>query len=773
MADEENVVILEANDDELTPLDEMGDAKKEETKEDKTPKNKKSINKFIIIGVALAILLLIIIFILFLFLSKNKEEIKPKTIQTHIEQPTYTTAKFSQNKIDDMIKKANSLYEKGDKLQALQIYKDISNYNESISNYNLGVSQMRQNNCKLAIESFRKAINNMDNATVSALNATACSIELGNTASFEYFLNLAQSFLSDETNSPLFNYYVALSNYYNGFYYEALKVLNHTKNDQYKSKFNYLKAKILTFLGREEEAIYYLENQNEFSANFTIGLLYARIGKFQQAKDYLKRAQISEPNRSKISAALSIVNIQTGFYKDAQVLLKELTQIDENLPNKLYNVSIGLNSKLFDINVAQSSFQKDMFENKIKRYEMIFYFVPYQVFDVNQALDFARKGAVNLSLQDIENAQEYLGNSTTLSKVNAKLSSSIAKAIDDRLREANAEFKELLDIYPQHAVVHYNLALSYAKLQDFKNASRYFTSAYHLNPKNHISGALAIICNDILNEKEPKLLKEVSEGMQSDDLDPSDTAPALLHLMLDNINALISWSELPKKRSALNVFFETMIAKLAQNEDQFIKKADELSLILPNDIMVDIVNFVAKNHNLDIKNFAKKAQIDMQNAKFDLNSFYYGPYIVKEQFIKLLQISGFIHKARTELKNLVMVSASSDKFVNLLETLAYMDIYANNFDEAYLIYNRLIDTYSITDASLVFYAAVASVGANQFENAIAMLELARITNPNDPENRIPLAMLYHSINNIEAAINQYERLGNNGFVSNFFTLNIE
>ncbi|WP_033917002.1 tetratricopeptide repeat protein [Campylobacter sputorum] len=774
MADEENIVILETG-DELTPLDEI-DKNKEEPKQEDTPKVIKSQKKFLIIGIVASVLLLVVIVcvILFFIFSKTEDKLEPKIVENKIEQPIYNTAKFAPNKIDDMIKKANSLYEKGDKIQALQIYKDISTYNESISNYNLGVSQMRQNNCELAIESFRKAINDMDNATVSALNAAACSLELGNADSFDYFLNLAHSFLVNEADSPLFNYYIALVHYYNGFYYEALKVLNHTQNYQYKSKFNYLKAKILTFLGKEEEAIYYLQNQNEFSSNFTIGLLYAKIGKFSEAKDYLKRAQISEPNRSKISTALSILNIKTGFYKDAANLLKELTHIDENLPNKIYNVSIGLNTKLFDINIAQNSFEKDMFENKIKRYEMIFYFVPYQVFDVNQALDFARKGAINLSLDNIEGAQDYLGNSTTLSKVNAKLSSSIAKAIDNKLREANKEFKDLLKVYPQHAIVHYNLALSYAKLQDFKNAAKYFTSSYHLNPNNHISGALAIICNDILKEKVPKLLSEVSEGIRDDDkLSPDDISPALLHLSLDNLNALISWSEIPKKRSTLNVFFETMTANLAQNEDLFIKKSSELNAILPNDIMANLINFVAKNHNLDIKSYAKNAQIAMQNNQFNLDSFYYGPYIVKEQFIKLLQISGFIHKVRSNLKNLVMVSANSDKFVNLLETLAYVDIYANNFDEAYVIYNRLIDTYAITDASLVFYAAVASVGASQYENAIAMLELARITNPNDPENRIPLAMLYHSINNMEAAINQYDRLGNSGFISNFFTLDVE
>lgn len=776
MADEENIVILEtADSDELTPLDEIDKSKEEASKEDipKTKNNKKNI---LIASIITSIILLVVIVALILYFAfpRKDKEVKLAEPQKKIEQPIYNTAKFAPNKIDDMIKKANSLYEKGNKLEALQIYKDISTYNESISNYNLGVSQMRQNNCELAIESFKKAINDMDNATVSALNAAACSLELGKNDSFDYFLNLAHSFLVNEADSPLFNYYVALVNYYNGFYYEALKVLDHTKNDQYKSKFNYLKAKILTFLEREEEAIYYLQNQNEFSSNFTIGLLYAKIGKFNEAKEYLKRAQISEPNRSKISAALAIVNVKIGFYKEAASLLKELTQIDENLPNKLYSASINLNPKLFDINIAQDSFQKDMFRDKLKRYEMIFYFVPYQVFDVNQAIDFARKGAINLSLENVQSAQEYLGNSSTLSRVNSMLSSTIAKAFDDRLREANKEFGELLKLYPQHAVVHYNLALSYAKLQDFKNATKYFTSSYHLNPKNHTAGALAIICNDILKEKVPKLISEVSEGMQSDDkLSPDDIAPVLLHLTLDNTSALISWSDLPKKRSALNVFFETMVANLAQNEDQFIKKAAELNSILPNDIMADIINFVAKNHNLDIKSYAKSAQISMQNSQFNLNSFYYGPYIVKEQFIKLLQISGFIHKARADLKNLAMVSASSDKFVNLLETLAYVDIYANNFDEAYVIYNRLINTYGITDASLVFYAAVASVGANQLENAIAMLELARVTNPNDPQNRVPLAMLYHSINNMEASISQYERLGNSGFISNFFILDVE
>lgn len=776
MADE-NVVILqtpsEQSDDELTSLENLA---KDETppvidKNAIVVKNDKKIIFYIMLSAIVAILVIVAIFVFF----ASKDETPPQNVAKKPQKAEIKTkiTEFAPNTIDDMIKKANSLYASGNRNEALKIYENISLYNEAISSYNLGVSQMQQNNYDAALNSFKKSISNNENMAMSAINAAVCALELNNNVSFEYYINLANSFLQNEANSPLFNYYIALINFYKGYYVEALHALNHCENEQYKGEFAYLRAKILAFLGKENDSILDLEKQGNFPSNFTTGLMQARLGNFAKAKEFLKKARSSEPNRERTNMALAILSVRMGLYQDAADLLFGLFKTNKNLPNSIYPTKIILNPQLFDINLAQKNFSNHVFAQKSKRYEMLFYFAPYKIFDAQKAIELTRKGAINVFLDDINEGKKLLNSSQTIAKVNAKLAQSIAKAFNDDLREANAELVQLVSVYKLHSIVHYNLALSYAKLMDFTNAAKFFTSAYHLDPKNHTAGVFAVICNDLLNQKNPKLLAEVSENLSNDStLLKGDIAPALLYFKLDNLNALINWLQTPKETTALNLALETIIARMSENEELFLKKANALNSLLPDDIMANIVNFTAKNHTLGIKDFATSVQINIQNNKFNLQSFYYGSQIVKEHFVKLLQISGFLHKIRDELKNLILSSPNDPKFLNLLETLAYIDIFTNDFEESYALYNQLISSYKLSDHATIFHAAVAAVGAKQPQNAIAMLELSRITNPNDPESRMALAMLYQSINNIDAAINQYRKLENIGTTSEFFILDI-
>ncbi|WXG59496.1 hypothetical protein VB002_10430 [Campylobacter concisus] len=52
-------------------------------------------------------------------------------------------------------------------------------------------------------------------------------------------------------------------------------------------------------------------------------------------------------------------------------------------------------------------------------------------------------------------------------------------------------------------------------------------------------------------------------------------------------------------------------------------------------------------------------------------------------------------KLRAELK-------SAPKNINLIQTLAYVDIFTNDFDESYKLYNEVIDEFKINDAGTLF-----------------------------------------------------------------------
>lgn len=783
MADD-NVVILEEADPKKPNGEQKGaneeeslvslDSLQEESKEEKSDQIvvKKSKKKPLIIGSVAVLLIIILTSAIFFILNKDKtSKIDPSQIAKDIKE-RFEVQKFGASKIDDMIQKANILYEKGNKFEALKIYENVAIYNESLSNYNLGVSQMKQEKFAEAIESFKKAINNKENIAVSAINAAVSSLELNNTKSFEYYIDLANSFLQDEVDSPIYNYYYALIRYYKGEYIEALRALSHPTERHYKNKYDYLSAKILAHLGDDEKAIEKLENQKEFDANLPLGMLYARNAQYEKARSKLNLALKNSDEINKIDTILALIDIKTGDYALGADGLKTVFAKDKLFINNTFPVKAILKPELFDVNLAQIHFRNDLFFDKTRRYEVLFYFAPYKVFDASQTINYIRKGGVSLFLDDASSASSYLSASGTISKVNLELSKAIASALNYRLKEANEHFAKLISLYPEHSVLHYNLALSYAQLGNFSLAAKHFITSYHLDPTNHLAGVFGAISNDINNENNAKLLQEIGENLEHDgNIKEINLYKALTELIAGNQSALIRWLEEEKDENALNLAFDAVIAKIANRNEEFIEKSEVLKSKLPDDVIANILNFIAKFDDKNIKEYVKQIQIHFHTKNLNEAAFYHGANVIKEQYVKLLQISGLLNYEREKLKNLI-ANGNKDN-VNLLQTLAYIDIFTNNFKESYGIYNRLIDEFKINDAGTLFMGAVAAIGSNRPQNAIALLELSKLTDPNSSDSRLALAYLYQEIGNIEAATIQYNLIKGEKFQSKFFDFMID
>ncbi|EAL5175198.1 hypothetical protein KW942_001436, partial [Campylobacter jejuni] len=175
------------------------------------------------------------------------------------------------------------------------------------------------------------------------------------------------------------------------------------------------------------------------------------------------------------------------------------------------------------------------------------------------------------------------------------------------------------------------------------------------------------------------------------------------------------------------------------------------------------------NSNLNIKEYAQNAQIHFKNLKLDYRSVFGGPNIAREFYVNLMHIAGLLNLERQKFKELINVSGAKDE--GILQTLAYLDIFAQQYEEAYALYNSLIDDYGAKDTKTLFLAAVAAVGANNPNSAIALLQLSKLTDKNNKESKAALGMLYQEVKNYEAAISQYKTLPNN-FKSEFFTFDI-
>ncbi|EKA0278119.1 tetratricopeptide repeat protein [Campylobacter coli] len=747
----------------------------EEVKEDEPTPWYKDRKFMSLVGLSLGIIC-ILVFTLF-YLTFNEGKVKPDIIASKpIEQPVVMPDEsYNYNdmtRVDGMIQKANALYLKGEVEQALKVYEQIAVYNESLSNYNLGVSQMNEGKFDEAFDSFKKAIANGENQSVAAINAAVCALKLNDKEKFKYYIDLAQVYLPKEGKSKLYDYYLALINYYKGYYPEALQMLQRVNSEPYTDVAKYLSAKIYAKMDFDAKSVQQLNTQGSFEPSLSLGLLYARMGEYDKAKIALNTAMKIERDFNQSLSALTLVDIKTGDFQDMLLRLQDTYRNDEDKYKILdrYKIKVRLNKELFNIAIAQRNFSNDILKKQKDQFDLLFYFAPYQVFDSKQASLYIKKANITNFVDDSSDGQSYLARSQALSSTNVKISNIINDALNQKLRLANKEFQALLEDYPEHSILQYNLALTYAQMQNYELAYKHFSSSYHLNPKNYLAGAFAMFCGKLSDNDTTKLYHEILDNIAADSNFKANMQKNMLFLANGDYISMLPYLDENGQKTPLNLIFETIIAKNNNLNNQVEVRIAKLRSELPQDIVANILYFNSLNSNLNIKEYAQNAQIHFKNLQVDYRSVFGGSNIARELYVNLMHIAGLLNLERQKFKTLINTSKVKDE--GMIQTLAYLDIFAQQYEESYALYNTLIDEYGAKDSRTLFLASVAAVGANNPNSAIALLQLSKLTDKNNKESKVALGLLYQEVGNYEAAMTQYRTLPND-FKSEFFTFDIK
>ncbi|HHW4604864.1 tetratricopeptide repeat protein [Campylobacter coli] len=747
----------------------------EEVKEDESTPWYKDRKFMSLVGLSLGIIC-ILVFTLF-YLTFNEGKVKPDIIASKpIEQPVVMPDEsYNYNdmtRVDGMIQKANALYLKGEMEQALKVYEQIAVYNESLSNYNLGVSQMNEGKFDEAFDSFKKAIANGENQSVAAINAAVCALKLNDKEKFKYYIDLAQVYLPKEGKSKLYDYYLALINYYKGYYPEALQMLQRVNSEPYTDVAKYLSAKIYAKMDFDAKSVQQLNTQGSFEPSLSLGLLYARMGEYDKAKIALNTAMKIERDFNQSLSALTLVDIKTGDFQDMLLRLQDTYRNDEDKYKILdrYKIKVRLNKELFNIAIAQRNFSNDILKKQKDQFDLLFYFAPYQVFDSKQASLYIKKANITNFVDDSSDGQSYLARSQALSSTNVKISNIINDALNQKLRLANKEFQALLEDYPEHSILQYNLALTYAQMQNYELAYKHFSSSYHLNPKNYLAGAFAMFCGKLSDNDTTKLYHEILDNIAADSNFKANMQKNMLFLANGDYISMLPYLHENGQKTPLNLIFETIIAKNNNLNNQVDVRIAKLRSELPQDIVANILYFNSLNSNLNIKEYAQNAQIHFKNLQVDYRSVFGGSNIARELYVNLMHIAGLLNLERQKFKTLINTSKVKDE--GMIQTLAYLDIFAQQYEESYALYNTLIDEYGAKDSRTLFLASVAAVGANNPNSAIALLQLSKLTDKNNKESKVALGLLYQEVGNYEAAMTQYRTLPND-FKSEFFTFDIK
>ncbi len=761
MAEEiEDIIIIDEEDDEV-------EDKQKESQENSDSSNKKKLIIFSVIGVLLLIIIATVV-IFSLSSDEDEEYISMDKIDEKLENDKQKP--IEAGKLEKMIAKANYLYTNNQKEEALYLYEKIALYSEAVSYYNLGVAQLKEEQYKIALETFKKAIRNDEKRCVSAINAAVCSLKIDDKKSFRYYLDLAYAYLPYEKDSPLYSYYYTLINYYNNNYYEILNSLENATSNEYPQIQKHLSAKINTLYGNNYKAIEVMEKQFLETDVFSLGLLYARVGDITLAKQHLEDAIVKNIEPARAELALGFVNLKAGFVRDGAKNIKNVTDMFPDDVYKYYPVEVVLKKSLFDAKLAQNNFRNKIEDSTSVSFQKILYFAPYKIFNANQTISYIRKGNANMYIDNISSAKDYLHKGATVSNVNSGITSAIKKALSFNTREANNELIKLLKIQPKHSILHYNLALTYAQLGDITNANKHFLRSYHLDAKNYLSGIFAVMTAKIINKDTYKLGEIIKNALSNeDDSEELELYRALLNFTKQDSLASASWLENNYKKRPLYLSLEIAIAKQLGKYEHANETAKELINILPNEILPHLMFIDTGFYDLKETEYSKEVTAYLAKQKFHFKDLYFGPYITRYLYVQENLIMGRLYYLREQLKD-VLYTTTKDRR-DLISTLALASLYDGASEESYTLYNQLIDDYKVRDAYTLFLGATASIAAKHPANATILLELSKRKDKDFLESRYALGLLYLQAQNNDGAVIQLSKVGNN-FQSNYFNFNI-
>ena len=211
-------------------------------------------------------------------------------------------------------------------------------------------------------------------------------------------------------------------------------------------------------------------------------------------------------------------------------------------------------------------------------------------------------------------------------------------------------------------------------------------------------------------------------------------------------------------------------AKLGKN-DMAERSAQKLSFLLPHDILPQLIYIDAKLKGSPEKEYAKETLFFMKKQNFHYEDLYFGPYITRYLYVQQALVTGTLYPLQTRAQ--AKLNTTKESYEDILYTLALTHLYSKNTEESYIIFNQLIDDFKIKDDKTLFLGAVAAIASGHHSNAIALLELAKMKNPESFESRYALGLLYLEQKNNKGAVIQLGHINDEGFQSDYFNFEID
>lgn len=706
----------------------------------------------------------------------NGLEGKSGVVLPNIPEITKKPPIVDNKNLENMIQKADMLYKTGDKQEALMLFNQIATYAKAIANYNLGVINAKSKDYQKSIEYYDKAIAAGEDVALSAINAAVSSFRLGDMSKYQYYIDIANTYANQMSNLPPYAYSYALNQYYQGQYFEALSPLNHDESTLFDKDSKRLAAKLYTLFNDNVQAYNNLKAVAEKQDELALGQLLARQGSLNAARGHVSSYLIQYPNDWHAKMTMQLISLKLGDFIEAARIIDEFgaAKKEYNLANP-YPIKARVSPSVFNVQLAQEEFWNRTFEHSnLLTSKILFYYAPYRVFNVNEALGIISDGVLDskINLGNLEESRAILVRGATISNINTNIAQSLRKINENDLRGALETIKHDVEENPNHAVLHYNAGLIYAQVGDFANAYKHFLRAYHLDMTDIQAGVFAMITGELVYKDISTLNVNVGQSIADSKIPKEQLAFfSKLKEWVNNPNGMGVYIPEANENKAIALAFQSISAMHMGDIKNIIAGFERLKYYQPNDIVSNILLDLAKNYDTNVKNSSLNMQYLFREDNMNLDNVFYGPNLARELYIYVGFITGNLEREKKLLN--YKLSTQTKNPNGLLQALGLLNIYQQNFEESYAIYDRLINGLKEDDSYTRYLGAVAAIGAGHKNAASLLLQLSKMDSSVNYESRFALGLLYQEAENYNAAAQHYNSIANHGFKSEFLDFTID
>ncbi|MCK5294557.1 MAG: hypothetical protein KAJ49_07895 [Arcobacteraceae bacterium] len=489
-----------------------------------------------------------------------------------------------------------------------------------------------------------------------------------------------------------------------------LDVVKTIKKKKISSHVKRLVADTYILLKEYEKAIRIIKTMKDKDL-LKLALLYIKTKDYVMADINLQKAYENTKNDKMMNKILWLqvfrdlkandtVKIQDHI--DVIISRKKIFNANRKMPLKIYFNKDKYSSEQYFNRVVK--FSQD------RKIDMIFYFAPFIFVDKKEIYNDSSFGFVLKNQQNINSLDMMI-------EYNKKF---IDIVKDDPIIRVNKLQKIVDEKYDTKSYEYYNLAVSYAQIDNFSSAYKYFKKAYDLNHANKLYSAMALISAKRADIDISKVIeKKISQNL----LAKGGEYPYLgkyIYKLIYNPKYKLNPRKLTNisKRSIFlrALYFLEHINENGINEDEPLLKADV------KDPLVFLFRELVKLKDESRYNYISRLQDTIPKVYNDY--FLKGPLIITQYYIDLLKGLGIFDRVDFHIKGEISPT--------YLRTKALVQLYDGYPVQSIKILEHLQEKYNLNDKYTSYLIIASFLRANDYSNASATLGMLEFElNDND------------------------------------------